>query len=138
MNEKPCDHPAANSVEQPPEPVEIIVMAPVHRRKSCVVWTTPKVVAVVLALIVAGGGLWRWTNNLYWQYQEQMLAEQLAKEARLARAAQQQQKIEQAWQAHIDQQRALRTMRLKEAENAHIAWDNYYKAQAAAKSVKEE
>ena len=43
-----------------------------------------------------------------------------------------------AWQAHIDQQRALRTMRLKEAENAHIAWDNYYKAQAAAKSVKEE
>jgi hypothetical protein len=30
----------------------------------------------------------------------------------------------------------MRHMRLKEAEDAHIAWDNYYKAQAAARTAK--
>lgn len=139
MNDRLSEPPAAapDRVEPAHEPVEIIVMAPLHRHKSHVVWTPAKIAAVVLAAVLGGSGLWWWGNDLYWQYQDEMLAEQLAKEARQAKMAQEQQKIQQAWQAHIEQQRQLRNMRLKEAEDAHIAWDNYYKAQAAAKAQKE-
>lgn len=140
MNDRIPESPAsfsADRAEPAHEPVEIIVMAPLRHHKSTFVWTSPKITMVVLAAVLASGGLWWWGNDLYGQYQDEMLAEQQAKEARLAKTAQEQQQIQQAWQAHIDEQRQLRNMRLKEAEDAHIAWDNYYKAQAAAKGQKE-
>ena len=129
--------PSVNNAESPSQPIEIIVMRPYAPHKhSPVVWTIPKIAAVVLAMLMSGGGLWWWGNALYGQYQEELLVEQHTKALRMAKNAAEQQKIQQAWLAHIEHQRALRNQHLKETEEAHIAWDNYYKAQAATKEQK--
>lgn len=111
--------------------VHIILMEPArhgHKDKT-IVWTANKIVLLVVLVMLAGGVLWYWGGKLYAQYQTENAALQLEKQAIMAKKAQEQERYRAAWQEQRDTALRLHQLRQKEAEDAHTAWQNYYKTQ---------
>ncbi len=133
MNSQPLAQPVQVEQLTPSAPdVKIILMEPAgHGHKSeSFVWTANKVTLLIVLTIIAGSLLWFWGEQIYSQYQAENAALQLEKQAVMAKKAQELERIRLAWQEQREHALQLHQLQQKEAEEAHIAWQNYYKAQA--------